>query len=225
MDYGKSFTFLFDDRDWGAKLVIGSVFLLIPVVGWLWVIGYGLDLIRNVAEGRSNPLPAWTGLGDKFVHGLIVGVVFFVIFIPSWFVTSCIAPVFSGMAGATGTDFGIFLMTMMVIGLNLLSGLYSLLVLIITPALLIRYAITRDFGRIFSLSEGWDLMKANAGNYILILVFGIIVLPILASVGSIACFIGVIFTSFWAVAIFAHQLGQYYREYGSPSAALTEYSG
>ena len=50
MDFGKAFTFAFDDKEWVTKLLIGGILSLIPIVN-LVVVGYTLKTLKNVADG------------------------------------------------------------------------------------------------------------------------------------------------------------------------------
>ncbi len=70
MDYGKAFTFVFEDKKWVTKVLIGGILSLIPIVN-LIVIGYGLKALKNVAEGAAEPLPEWDDFADYFVQGLM----------------------------------------------------------------------------------------------------------------------------------------------------------
>jgi hypothetical protein len=70
MDYGKSFSFVFDDEEWVQKILIGGILSLIPIVN-LVAIGYGLKVLKNVAAGMEKPLPDWDDFGDYFVKGLV----------------------------------------------------------------------------------------------------------------------------------------------------------
>jgi hypothetical protein len=69
MDIGRALTYVFDDPEWFGKLamtaliVIGSVIftpILIGFVGWAILLGYVIDLVRNVRQGVKYPLPRWT---------------------------------------------------------------------------------------------------------------------------------------------------------------------
>ena len=57
MDYGKSFTFLFEDDNWISKFAIGVVITLIPIVNFA-TYGYVIQLLQNVRDGQERPLPA-----------------------------------------------------------------------------------------------------------------------------------------------------------------------
>jgi hypothetical protein len=64
MNIGKSFTFVFEDQRWLTKVGIGTLVLilagllspiLIGILGYFIIVGYGLDVVRNVRRGISTP--------------------------------------------------------------------------------------------------------------------------------------------------------------------------
>jgi hypothetical protein len=79
MDFAKAFSFVFDDPDWIQKIIIGGIVSLIPVVGWLLVMGYMIAVGRNVIRGNPQPLPDWADFGQFLVDGLygfVIGLVY-----------------------------------------------------------------------------------------------------------------------------------------------------
>ncbi len=43
MDFAKPFTFVFEDQNWLSKIALVAVISLIPVVGVLVLLGWGLE--------------------------------------------------------------------------------------------------------------------------------------------------------------------------------------
>ena len=79
MDFGKAFTFMFQDDRWLAKLGIGTLLvlvgiflapLLIGIVPLIIVTGYSLVALDNVRLGHEHPLPEWQDWGRFFMLGL-----------------------------------------------------------------------------------------------------------------------------------------------------------
>jgi hypothetical protein len=58
-DLRRAFTFVFEDRDWPAKLGVGGLLALIPLVGPLLVYAYTLRAMRWVALDQTATLPEW----------------------------------------------------------------------------------------------------------------------------------------------------------------------
>jgi len=68
MDYGNAFVYMFSSEDWVKKLILGVAMSLIPALGIFVVVGWALDVLRNLREGQPDPLPEWTG--DEFARWL-----------------------------------------------------------------------------------------------------------------------------------------------------------
>lgn len=102
MDLARAFGYIFDDPEWTGKLVITAVIglvsaifapLLIGLAGYALLLGYMVDLVRNVRDGISNPMPAWDDYGKKLSAGANVLVAIFVYNIPTLLVVCCIGTV------------------------------------------------------------------------------------------------------------------------------------
>src|SRR5688572_8350317 len=77
-DFGKPFTFVFEDPRWMTKILLGGLFYLAGflLVGWFFILGYLARVARNVIQGHDRPLPEWDDLGAFFAEGLrLFGVV------------------------------------------------------------------------------------------------------------------------------------------------------
>ena len=103
MDIGRSFTFVFEDEDWLKKVLIGGGLSIIPVVGQLFTIGYGLEVARRVAKGDPQPLPEWGDWGGLLKDGFMAMVIGIVWMLPIIVVSSCawIPAILSGVISPT----------------------------------------------------------------------------------------------------------------------------
>jgi hypothetical protein len=211
MDFGKSFTYMFDDQDWLKKLAIGGLLALlsiIPIVHiftWLVLGGYYVRTIRNVSTGKSLPLPEWDDWGGDWVKGLLLALAVAIYGIPFGILIGLGGGIGSLMQQSSSDAQG--LASVCVAGLSCLSALWGLLVAIFLPAATINYALHGDFASFFRFGQIWDFIRRNAGNYIIALLLSIVA-ALVASLGVIACGVGVFFTGFWAALVTAHLLGQ-----------------
>jgi len=223
MDWGKSLTYIFDDKDWVTKVLIGGILSMIPVVN-LVVIGYALKALKNVAEGAEQPLPAWDDFGDYFVKGLVSTLATMVWAIPIIILIAVIAAM-SIMIGYDSTEASRVATPYALCSwsISCLGGIYGLLLAFVLPAAYAQYAIRGDFGAFFRLGEIWKFIKANIGNYIIVLLLGAVVQTI-AGFGVILCVVGVAFTEFWASLVGSHLLGQLHRsgQAAAPPEVLEE---
>ena len=63
--------FPFEDNQWISKLGLGALITMVPILNFAWS-GYLVDIIRNVMNNASEPLPTWDDLGKKLGDGLIL---------------------------------------------------------------------------------------------------------------------------------------------------------
>lgn len=218
MDVGKSFTYMFEDKDWLVKIVVGGVFGLLStfLIGIPFVLGYVLEVIRRVVRGDPQPLPNWDNLGEKFVQGLVLMVITLIWATPIWIV-ACV------QLGITiplqdNPDYTVLVTAVALCG-SCLEILWAIVVSLFTPAIFTRYAMTGQFASGFQFGEIWRFTTKNFVN-VLIAVLLAWVAGIIASFGVILCVVGAFLTWFWSMLVEAHLFGQVYRlaQAGPPAA-------
>lgn len=224
MDVGKSFRFVFDDKDWASKLLLGLLVSIVPILNLAWN-GYLVQLVRNVSQGDELPLPDWSDFGDKFVKGLILAVVSFLYALPIMVIIFVMAMggILTGVSlegDITETVASIF------VGVGILFGclimLYALALTFFLPAVYIHYSREETFGSCFEIGEIIKLISANVSEYltawVVSLLFGI-VLGVLASIlftilFAIICIGWILaialwaFLAVWPFTVVAHLFGQ-----------------
>jgi hypothetical protein len=173
MDFGKAFTFMFADPNWLRKLGIGTLVgllgivlmpILIGVIPLLMVVGYTLDALRNVVDGKEFPMPEWNEWGGFLIRGLKLTIAFVAWSLPIFII---MIPLFIGTAltsnqNSSGTAFGVLLITCS----SCLTFLWGLFLLLISPAIYIRLAVTGRLGAAFEVGRLWALTRDNLGNVI-----------------------------------------------------------
>lgn len=212
MDYGKAFTYMFEDKDWVTKVLIGGILTLIPVVN-LVVLGYALETGKRVVEGHPEPLPRWDNFSELFIRGLMAALGAAVWALPLILVallTGFFGAVLSWVSesGSTGNMGGPFAICSW--SLSCLSSIYSLFLGVVLPAPLTFYALSGDFGSFFDFRRVFRYISDNLGIYVVALLLAWVA-QVIGGFGVILCFIGVIFTSFWADLVAAYLFGQVYR--------------
>lgn len=58
------------DRRWKTKIFLGAMVSLIPYVGAVWLAGWQLDYLRNVAWGEGERIPEWEDFKRQALLGL-----------------------------------------------------------------------------------------------------------------------------------------------------------
>ncbi len=175
INYTKAFSFMFEDKNWVVKILLGAIFNLLTMVliGIPFVLGYLLELAKNSSEGKEIPLPEWDKLGDKFTRGLIYLIIVIIYSIP-----------------------GIILSFIPCVK-YCLGPLYFLALAFILPYITVRYARSGSFEDVFRFAEIIDFTKRNINNLIIVVLLGI-ALGIIATFGALALLVGIFFTMFWA---------------------------
>src|SRR5215211_5059965 len=114
MNVSRAFFYPFDDRDWFNKLAITAVItllslvftpLLIGFLGWAALLGYMVELVRNVRTGAKYPLPLWNDINRHVSAGFNVLAAAVVYGLPT-FVLGCVSTILgqnlsSGPIGST----------------------------------------------------------------------------------------------------------------------------
>jgi hypothetical protein len=208
MDFGKAFSFVFDDEDWIKKILVGGLLMLIPIIGGLVVLGWAVEITKRVIKGDAEVLPDWSDFGGYLTKGFLVFVVAFVFMLPVILIQGCSSLPYL-YQNADETMVSIF--TVISICVGCFTTLYSILAYLVLPAAIGRYAVTNVLGEAFKLGAIYKMVKENLGTYALVLLGGLVA-SLIASLGVIACAIGVLFTAVYSMAINGHLWGQAYKE-------------
>jgi len=217
MDFGKAFTFVFDDKDWLKKIGIAGVIALISIVlsvvivgiaGFFLLGGWLIELTRRVIQHDPQPLPDWNDFGGYFMKGLQVFVISLVYSIPVILISGCgnLIPVIMQNNNDSSLAAVVSIVTTCTACFSLL---YSLFLGVVLPAALGQFAATGQMSSAFRFGQVIGLVRAAPGAYVMVLLGGFIA-SIISGLGVIACGIGIAFTMAYAMAIDGHLYGQAY---------------
>jgi hypothetical protein len=187
-------------------------------MGWL------IDIMRNVSQRKSEPLPDWDNFGDKFVKGAILFVASLIYSLPALLIT-CPLFFFPFMRGDFGRGEEQALAGAFVGGTLLLSCaimIYALVLSFLFPAIYLHFARKGTFGACFEFGEIWRIMSRNLGDYIaawlvaivagigVMFVIGLVagLLSIIPCIGWIAAWVLVGSAGVYITAVFGHLFGQ-----------------
>lgn len=212
MDFGKAFTFPFQDPDWVKKMIIPALVMLIPIVGQIVVLGWALDITRRVIRQDPTPLPEFDfgkNLSDGF-KGFIISLVYaipaIILSLPPAIVSMLVSSGDTTSTDAYGA--GIAIVSVCCYGLLFL---YGLALSVILPAAYGHYVATENLSSAFRFREVFGLVRAAPGAYLFVLL-GVLLAGIIGGLGTILCFIGVVATYTYAMAVEGHLYGQAYNE-------------
>jgi hypothetical protein len=208
MDVGRSFGYMFEDKDWAKKLLLGGLFNLIPVFG-LVTAGYALRVIRQSARGEEPGLPEWDEIGTDWVKGLMQCLGLLILAIP--FIPGIIS---SGIASDWMDRGANNPLIVCCFGLTCLTTLWMLFVGVIYPMARAHYAQTDEFASFFRFRKLIKAIGQRFGDYVVVLLLIVVVQSLAAMLGSFICGVGVAFTGFWAQLVVADLIGQVAAENG-----------
>jgi hypothetical protein len=190
MDIGKSFSYPFEDDEWLTKLFLGAIVSAVPILNFAWT-GYTVDIMRNVIDGVSMPMPAWSDFGDKFVKGFLVWAAGFIYTLPA-LIIACLPLGFliipATMESSNTTETLISVFTGIGILFLCLLVLYLLAFSFFFPAVYINFARKGTFGSCFEISEIIKIVSQNTRKYLtawLVSIVGAIVVGIIVMIVSL----------------------------------------
>lgn len=208
MEIGKAFRFVTEDEQWITKVLIGGLVPLIPIVGAFAVQGYSYRIAQNVARGNPRPLPAWGEFGDVLKIGFMAFVIQFVYLLPLAIIYSIFAVLTIAVAAVSGElEEGTALIGLLSLCFLPLLFIAAIVCGFAALAAVMRYLATDTFSEAFKFGEALAMLRNNIGIFLIILVVSILA-GIVASLGTIACGIGVLFTGFYANCVIGHAFGQ-----------------
>lgn len=192
MDYGGAFVYMFSYEDGIKKLVLGIAMSLTPVLGPIVLMGWTLDVLRNLSQGQPDPLPEWTG--DDFARwlgrglGLSVAILTFLlpVIIVAMILYGCgiaAVSVAGSDSGGTNTAFGVCMACLLFI-LYFVIGLGALVVYV-------RYATTDRLDVGLDYARNFQLVSANIASLLIIVVL-VLALGVVSIVAGVLT-LGVLF--------------------------------
>jgi hypothetical protein len=210
MDFGKPFTYVFDDPDWIKKIGFVALCQLIPFLGQLVAMGFMIETMRNLLFNDPLPLPEFD-FGKFLSKGFSAFVISFVYAIPMIILS---LPLYITQGVAMQAQNGDAANAAMIAVSCICGGamfLYGIFLALAVPAALTRYADKNSIGAAFKIGEIAGIVRKAFVPYLIVIV-GTLVASLIGSLGSVVCVIGVLATTVYANAIGAHFYVQAYRQ-------------
>jgi hypothetical protein len=176
----------FQDPGWLSKILVQGLILLIPIIGAIALYGWLMITIDNYKSGRRELAPAGFHLGRGFPLFVVALVYAFICYIPF---------LIFAIIGAAANSNGLA-----AIG-NLLTLVLGLGLLFLAPSI-ITATYRGGIGGGLNFGAVWQMATVNPTNSVLAALM-FLVAAVIADLGLILCFIGVIFTEVLATAIVA----------------------
>lgn len=229
MNIGKSFSFVFDDRQWISKLGLGALITFIPILNFAWT-GYMVGIIRNVMNNSPEPLPTWDDLGKKLTDGLLLAVASLVYSLPliivfclpmSFMIVPAILSGNTDMQGLVEAVAG--LGTALFFCLLCVFVVYALALSVIFPAILVIFAREGTLASCFKFRDVFQLIRNNSSPFLtawavsvgasigvsLVVSAAQFVLNFIPCIGTVVAFILTFGIVVYTTAIYGHLFGQF----------------
>lgn len=212
MDFGKAFTFQFEAEDWWKKLLLTGLIALIPVVGLLYVLGWMMEIAGRFAKapaGSSVDLPdvdfgGFLGAGFKgFIASLVYAVPAFIVMLP----LAIILPV--SINSMDDPSAVVAIASICCGGLSILLAIAGSL---LTYPALVEVQLQGNLKAGLNFKRMFAILKGAIVPYLLSILAMAIVTPILSSLGSLLCGIGILLTVPYSVSLSGYFLGSAYKE-------------
>lgn len=229
MNIGKSFSFVFDDKQWISKLGMGALVSFIPILNFAWT-GYMVGIIRNVMNNSPEPLPTWDDLGKKLTDGLLLAVASLVYSLPliivfclpmSFMIVPAILSGNTDMQGLVEAVAG--LGTALFFCLLCVFVVYALALSVIFPAILVIFAREGTLASCFKFRDVFQLIRNNSSPFLtawavsvgasigvsLVVSAAQFVLNFIPCIGTVVAFILTFGIVVYTTAIYGHLFGQF----------------
>ncbi len=211
MQFGKAFSYVFEDKDWFKKLAIMGLISLIPILGQIVLVGWMIDIIKKLIHHEPTELPNldFGGQLSRGFSGFVVGLVYALPVIVLLIIQSIVITVTTGGANSdnAGAQSGVVIAISICFGL--VYVLYSLILYFIYPIAYGRLAETGKISEALKFGNVFGLIKKAPGA-VFIALLGALVASLIAPLGTIACAVGVLLTLTYSSAVTGHLFGQAY---------------
>ncbi len=201
MDIGKAFSYVLDDPKWLKKVLMASFMSAVPTLGIIIVIGWLLDTLRNINAGQPHPIPDWSGdhLARWFGRGVAATVVVMAWVIPCLLVAGIILGGFQllnwGVVGALSfqrdwREVGGVLGTVLLCCGTLFQVVVALVILLGAIVPYVRFAATDRLDVGLEYITNFQLLLANIGPYLLVVVIVLVALFVALVLIALTCGLG-----------------------------------
>jgi len=220
LDFGRAFSFFFEDPEWVKKAIIGGLlylggFLTLILLGaglLLFAIaaGFMMRLLQRSWVGEARPLPAWEDYGGLLRDGIKAIGLSLAYMVGVYIVPGIMIAVLALAGGAmshSGSEAAGGLMALAILVLQLLSAVLNLILSLYLPSALTRMTLYQRFSAGFEVRENIDFIRRNPKNYFLAFLASFLA-NLVAGVGVLACCVGVFPAIFWSACVMGWSFGQ-----------------
>ncbi len=207
-DLDRAFTFPFRQKEWGLKVLIGSLFVLLCGVGLgiPVIAGYTIRVCQRFMKNDPELLPEWSDVGVLFVTGVKYIVVSLLYQVPVLLLT--IPLFFFAALGAALEPSGSATMFfgMSLAGFLLLAIPYEVVYTLLSPVIAYRFASSERISDGLAIATVFRDFRRQWGN-VALSAFLIVVVSIFSLLGILLFFFGILATIFYSCLVTAALTG------------------
>lgn len=216
----RAFSFPFHQKEWGLKVFVGSLFVLLCLAGLgiPVVAGYMIRVCQRVMKNDEELLPEWSDVGVMFITGikyiavtLLYQLPIFLLMIP--LLAFAVMGAMTEPSESAAMIFGFYLF-----GFLLLVVPYTLLYTLLSPVITYRFALNERISDGLDVARVFREFRQQWGNATLS-AFLIVVVGIFSALGIILFFVGILATVFYAYLVSAALSGMLYRALNAPTGS------
>lgn len=217
MNIGLAFTYIFKDKEWVSKSIIGIIFIITSflIIPGLLITGYYLKIINEVKHGNEDRLPNWADWGDLIVSGFKFLIVNFIYALPIIIIMiilfgfMILPAILTDQSG--NETLPILFMPLYIIFQVLVTFISIIYGYIVIPAITILFVQTERISQTLRIGQVYLLIKNNLAD--LAIIAGMMfLLGYLSQIGIIFFIIGIFVASFYTMTVLAHLEGQLSRK-------------
>jgi hypothetical protein len=203
----QAFSFPFQDPDWFKKVFLSGLFLLIPLLGAVSMIGWGLEICRAAIRNKGGALP-FPRPGPNLRGGMQILAIVLLYLVPLLLAVVCFEagihlPPVSGLKAQTAREVADILGWIF----GVLCVFFGLSLPLLACAAIGRFAETNRLKDAFHLRNVVRLILKSPKAYLLLLP-GLAFQALTGWIGIMVCCIGLTVSLPYSVAVQAHWLGQ-----------------
>lgn len=213
MDYMRMVTYVFENPNWFMNCLMCGLCALIPVIGGIVAQGYSFEVVVGLIQAGGGRYPDFdfNRFGDYLMRGLWPFLAGLVATLGIMLVMGVLFGIIAALGRVAGKDAG-----------EAIAGLSSLLLTILSPLImlfvqpmLLRAALTMDFGQAFQFEWAKDFVQKMWLEMLIGFLLWYVAAMVLSMVGVIACCIGLLVTGPIAILAQSHLMFQLYSVYVS----------
>ena len=165
-------------------VMIGGLWLLVPVVVWLLNMGHRISFVHNMMHGR-DPMPAWNSFRSLLRHGSVTFLAIVYYYLPFMLLATCYVAVPNPL-------------------IAIMAAAFFLTATILIPGYMSHYCVDFNIAKMFNVHTSFAHVRASGRAYWHAWAIALAALA-LSFTGILFLGIGFLFTSvwFWQVAGFS----------------------